>query len=110
MGIGLVILMASTVSILVSNMDNAAGTSKTADYFWPQPKTIDDFQVHKDVPSNNVDKLVKNEGGVKDKGGGAGDTHVEQYPDKPIKATEASEAKQSSMSANSSCSNNYTYM
>ena len=94
MGIGLVILMASTVSILVSSMeDNKTGTPKSVDYFWPQPKAPEDFinlDSDKDVLSNN--------GGVAaDKEGGAANVHIEQYPDKPIKTVEASEATQSSM-------------
>ena len=69
---------------------------KSADYPWPQPKMPDNFPVvkdYKDVLPNGADK----EGGAKEKvGGGGGDTHVEQYPDKPIVKTEGSEAKQSS--------------
>ena len=112
MGIGLLILMASTVSILVSNMDDTSDIPKPIDYHWPQPKPADNFPALKNVvlPS----ELVKHEGGAKDKEGGADndDAHVEQYPDKVV-ATEATEAKQSSMyikctNTNSSCISNYT--
>ena len=106
MGIGLVILMASTVSILVSNVDEAPSKPKSLDYPWPQPKLVDTFAALKDLkvlpndidkPLENVDKTEDKGGGAEHKkGGGAGDIHVEQYPDKPIK-TEATKETQSSM-------------
>ena len=95
MGIGLLILMASTVSILVSNMDDTSDVPKTIDYHWPQPKPADDFPALKNALPN---ELAEHDGGADNKEGGANndDTHVEHYPDKVI-ATEATEAKQSSM-------------
>lgn len=100
MGIGLIILMTSTVSILVSSMDDTSDVPKAIDYHWPQPKLPDDFPVwkdHEDILPNDADKVVQHEGGAEDKGGGGGgDTRVEQYPDKAVKG-EATEAKQSSV-------------
>lgn len=85
--------MASTVSILVSNIDDTTSDPKSADYFWPPPKIPDDFRIfdnRQDVLPDDADK-----GGAEDKEDGAPDTHIEQYPDKPITA-EATDATQSS--------------
>jgi len=87
MGIGVLILMVSTVSILVSNMEDTT-TSKSNGYPLPQPKIPDGFPELKEY---------KDTGDVaEDKKGGADDTHVENYPDKPITQAKASETKQSS--------------
>lgn len=96
MGIGVLILMVSTVSVLISNMEDTTTTPKSVDYLWPQPKMPDNFPIvedHKVVLPNDADK---SDGGAEKKGGGADDAHVEQYPDKLIIKTEASEGKQSS--------------
>ena len=78
-------------------MEDTTTTPKSVDYLWPQPKMLDNFPVvkdYKDVLPNDADK---SEGGAEDKGGGgAGDTHMEQYPDKPIIKAKASEVKHSS--------------
>ena len=89
MGIGAIILMVSTVSILISNMEDTTTTPKSVEYLWPYPKIPDNFPVLKEY--KDVDK---SEGGAE--GGGADDAHVEQYPNKPMIKAEASEAKQSS--------------
>ncbi|XP_065898646.1 putative sodium-coupled neutral amino acid transporter 10 isoform X2 [Dysidea avara] len=90
LGIGLIILMASTVSILISNMDDAeVDHNRPIKYPWPQPKMVDNFPaIHKeiDVPKeieNPVD-VLQNVDGAEDKGGGADDSRVEQYPDQPM--------------------------
>ena len=98
MGIGLVILMASTVSILVSNVDNNTTKPKSSiDYMWPQPKLPDDFLLVKDhegVETKDADKKVV--GGAESKRGGAGNIRVEQYPDKDVK-TDISKVSKSGM-------------
>ena len=97
MGIGVIILMVSTVSILISNMEDTTTMPKAADYPWPQPKMPDNFPIAKDYKDLLPNGAGKSEGGAEEKkGGGAGDAHVEQYPDKLVIKTEASEAKQSS--------------
>jgi len=105
MAIGLIILMASTVSVLVSNMDEAPSKPKPG-YPWPQPKPADTFAALNDfkVPPNDADKPMENEAG--DKGDGADDkkggvvdgTRVEQYPDKPIKMEDVKETQSSMQS------------
>jgi len=90
LGIGLIILMASTVSILISNMDDTESDhDQPIKYPWPQPKMVNDFPaIHEeiDVPKevdSPVDAL-QNVDGAEDKGGGADDSRVEQYPDQPV--------------------------
>ena len=83
--------MASTVSILVSNIDDTSSEVPK----WPQPKPADTFPALNNIALPS--ELTIHEGVAEDKEDGVnnGDAHVEQYPDKVV-ATEATEAKQSS--------------
>ena len=88
MGIGVLILMVSTVSILVSNMEDTTTTKSNGDP-WPQPKIPDGFPPTVKDYKDTVDA-------TEDKKGGAVDTHVENYADKLITQAKTSETKQSS--------------